>query len=70
MNDGNAVRRMAAMGIAVPEILIPGPDTDPAKWAVIACDQFSSEKNYWEETASLVGDAPSTLNLIITECYL
>ena len=70
MNDGNAVRRMAAMGIAVPEILIPGPDMDPVKWAVIACDQFSSEKDYWEETASIVGNADSTLKLIIPECYL
>jgi len=62
--------RLAELGIAVPELLVPGDKTAPEKWAVIACDQFSSERSYWDETASLVGDAPSTLNLIIPECYL
>lgn len=40
------------------------------KWAVIACDQFSSEPSYWAETRRLVGDAPSTLNLFVPECNL
>jgi len=62
--------RLGKMGIAVPDILIPGASTAPEKWAVIACDQFSSERSYWDETASLVGDTPSSLNLIIPECYL
>ena len=62
--------RLAELGIAVPELLVPGEKTAPEKWAVIACDQFSSERSYWEKTASLVGTAPSTLNLIIPECYL
>ena len=62
--------RLEKLGISVPEILIPGFSTVPEKWAVIACDQFSSERSYWEETRRLVGNAPSTLNLIIPECYL
>lgn len=62
--------RLKKLGIAVPEILIPGAATVPEKWAVIACDQFSSERSYWEETRRLVGTAPSTLDLIIPECYL
>jgi len=40
------------------------------KWAVIACDQFSSERDYWERARGIVGDEPSTLNLIIPEAYL
>ncbi|MCL2366402.1 MAG: DUF1015 domain-containing protein [Oscillospiraceae bacterium] len=40
------------------------------KWAVIACDQFSSEHDYWERVEKLVGDAPSTLKMIIPEAYL
>ena len=65
----NLKSRFAKMGIQIPEILVP--DTaDMEKWAVVACDQFSSEKNYWSETAQIVGDSPSTLNLILPECYL
>ena len=40
------------------------------KWAVIACDQFSSEPDYWAETERIVGDAPSTLRLILPEAQL
>ena len=54
----------------VPHILLPSPDTDPAKWAVIACDQFTSEPEYWEKAAEIVGDSPSTLNLILPEVHL
>ena len=63
-------QRLAALGAAVPEILIPAEKADISKWAVIACDQFSSEPAYWEETARTVGSSPSTLNFIIPECYL
>ena len=34
-------------GIAIPEILLPGPDVDLSKWAVVACDQYTSQKEYW-----------------------
>ncbi len=40
------------------------------KWAVVACDQFTSQRNYWEDLAKYVGDAPSTLKLIFPEVYL
>jgi len=40
------------------------------KWSVIACDQFSSQKDYWESVKAFVGDNPSTLNMIIPEAYL
>jgi hypothetical protein len=43
---------------------------DLSKWAVIACDQFTSEPEYWQKVSALVGDAPSTLNLIYPEVYL
>ena len=39
-------------------------------WSVIACDQFSSEKEYWQRASDIVGDKPSTLNMIIPEAYL
>ena len=52
--------------------LPPYASSDPAwtKWAVIACDQFTSEPSYWEDAARLVGDAPSALRLILPEAYL
>lgn len=40
------------------------------KWAVIACDQFTSEPKYWNEVEQIVGDAPSTLKMILPEIYL
>jgi len=40
------------------------------KWSVIACDQFSSERDYWERVNAYVGGEPSTLRLIIPEVYL
>jgi len=43
---------------------------DLTKWAVIACDQFTSQPEYWQEVEQFVGDAPSTLNLILPEVYL
>ena len=51
------------------DILIPaGQNLD--KWSVIACDQFSSEPEYWNRVAEYVANAPSTLNMIIPEAFL
>jgi len=53
------------------DILLPDFNVnDPAAWAVVACDQFTSEPEYWEDVAKLVGEAPSTLNMILPEVYL
>lgn len=53
------------------EILIPSFNKySGTKWAVVACDQFTSEPDYWEAAAKLAGDEPSTLNLMIPEVYL
>ncbi|MDX9898145.1 MAG: DUF1015 domain-containing protein [Spirochaetia bacterium] len=68
MNDTK--KRLASLGVAVPEVYLPSAGTDYAKWAVVACDQYSSEREYWDEVATLVGQAPSTLNLIFPECFL
>ena len=53
------------------DILLPDFEkTNGTKWSVIACDQFTSEAEYWEETEKTVGDAPSALRLILPELYL
>ncbi|MDP3178803.1 MAG: DUF1015 domain-containing protein [Spirochaetaceae bacterium] len=64
------VEILAKLGVRVPEILLPAAGVDMAKWAVVACDQYSSERDYWEKAALAVGDAPSTLKLIYPEAYL
>ena len=50
-------------------ILIP-KNIDMSKWSVVACDQYTSEPEYWSEVEDFVGDSPSTLNLILPEIYL
>ena len=49
-------------------ILIPKNNFD--KWAVIACDQYTSDKKYWAQVEEKVGDSPSTLRLVLPEIYL
>lgn len=68
MTDIN--KRFMKVGVTLPRILIPVESIDRHRWAVVACDQFSSEREYWEKVAKNVGDKPSTLNLIFPECYL
>jgi len=63
-------QRLAALGVSVPELVLPAPGTDLTTWAVVACDQYSSERGHWDGIAARVGNAPSTLNLIFPECYL
>ena len=50
-------------------ILLP-KNVDMTKWSVVACDQYTSEPEYWKEVKEEVGDSPSTLNLILPELYL
>ena len=65
-----ARERLERIGVTVPEIYLPGAGIDYRKWAVVACDQYSSEREYWEDTDREIGEAPSTLRLIFPECYL
>ena len=58
------------LGIQIPEILLPAEHVDPQKWAVIACDQYTSQPDYWQQVEELVGSSPSTLNLIFPEVFL
>lgn len=53
------------------DILLPKlPAEEMKKWAVVACDQYTGEPEYWEKTREIVGDSPSTLDLILPEAYL
>ena len=49
-------------------ILLPKKNFD--KWAVVACDQYTSEPEYWNDVEAIVGDEPSALHIILPEIYL
>ena len=56
-------------GFGPANILLP-QNCDLTKWSVVACDQYTSQNDYWERVAQTVGDAPSTLKLILPESQL
>lgn len=58
------------IGICVPELMMPGKKVDLTKWACVACDQYTSQPDYWNSVEQIVGDAPSTLRLMLPEIYL
>lgn len=49
---------------------LPAREEDQAAWPIVACDQYTAQKEKWEEADRQVGDRPSALRLIIPECYL
>ncbi len=64
------VETLKNLGIELPEILLPAADIDLKNWPVVACDQFTTEPEYWEDVERIIKESPSTLNLILPECYL
>ena len=52
------------------ELLLPVAGTDLTRWACVACDQYTSQPEYWRAADELVGDAPSALRLILPEVEL
>ncbi len=64
------MRNYPEIGIQIADVLLPKPGTDLTKWAVIACDQFTSQPEYWQQVEDIVGSAPSTFRLTLPEVYL
>ena len=64
------MRKVEDIGLKIPDVYLPKSTIDFHKWAVIACDQFTSEPEYWQEVAEIVGDSPSTFHMILPEVYL
>lgn len=58
------------IGVGIPQVYLPKEGIDLTKWAVVACDQYTSEPEYWEQVERIVGDSPSTLRLVLPEIYL
>ncbi len=61
---------MPDFAVRVPDILLPAAHIDLTRWAVVACDQFTSEPEYWLEADRIAGDAPSTLRMVYPEAFL
>ena len=51
------------------DILIP-KDIDYKKWSVVACDQYTSQPEYWDEVKNIAGDEPTALNIVFPEAFL
>ena len=62
-------QRLGKLGIEIPEILLP-QGVDLRQWAVIACDQFTQDRAYWEKVREAAAGQPSSLNLILPEVFL
>lgn len=57
-------------GIKIPQILLPKDKSNLKKWSVIACDQYTQDKDYWKNVEQEVGNFPSTLKITLPEVYL
>jgi len=64
------MKNFPSVGIQAPEILIPNNQIDFEKWAVVACDQFTSQPEYWNTVEKIIGQSPSAYHLILPEAYL
>ncbi len=58
------------IGLKTPTILLPNDTIDISRWTVVACDQYTSELDYWQKVKEITDGSPSTLNLIYPEVYL
>ncbi len=64
------IKTYPEIGVQIPQMYLPRNGVDLTKWAVIACDQFTSQPEYWRQVEMLVDGNPSTLRLILPEAYL
>ena len=64
------MRNYPNIGVQIADILLPTGAVDLQKWAAIACDQSTSQPEYWQHVAELVGEAPSTFRITLPEVYL
>ena len=64
------ISALRKIGASPADILLPNKDVDLAKWAVVACDQYTSQKEYWKSVEEETAGVPTTDELIFPECYL
>ena len=66
----NTTEKLRKHALSIPEILLPNSTIDLAKWAVIACDQYTQDRDYWKNIEQLANGTPSTLSLIFPKSTL
>jgi hypothetical protein len=59
-----------SIGVQIPQVLLPRKDIALTQWSVIACDQFTSQPEYWQKVEKTVHNTPSTFHLTLPEIYL
>jgi hypothetical protein len=64
------MKTYSSVGVQSPKTLIPTKQVAYEKWAVVACDQFTSQPEYWRTVQTIVENAPSTYYLTLPEVYL
>lgn len=69
-NFASMMKTYPDIGVQIPQVYLPRSGIDLTKWAVIACDQFTSQPEYWRQVETLVNGNPSTFHLILPEAYL
>lgn len=68
MSNSNKV--LSDLGVHISKIMLPNKNTEFSSWAVVACDQYTSERDYWKKVEDITSEKPSTLSIIFPEVYL
>ncbi len=63
-------KRLEKIALRLPEVYLPANKDYMKEWAVVACDQYTSDTEYWKSVEEITAGKPSTVNLIYPECYL
>jgi len=63
------MKTFSEIALGIPKILLP-QKVDLNQWAVVACDQYTSEPQYWNQVKKIVGTSPSTYKITLPEIYL
>lgn len=66
----NTEKLLKEVGIKIDNILLPNKSVDLSLFSVVACDQYSAQKEYWTDVKNIVKNKPSSYNLILPEAYL
>lgn len=68
--SGKYSKELERLGIQIPNVLLPKEGVDLTRWSVVACDQYTSDRAYWDRVENNVGQAPSTLRITLPEIFL
>lgn len=66
----NYKKILSELGLIIPKIMLPDSKCQLEKWAVVACDQYTSQRGYWQNVSDITKGNPSTYNIIFPEVYL